>query len=122
VVSEVRVKRAAATQSGGIPSDFVVVEDGVPSLAQVLDEDEAYLADARIQPKDESYWSSIKETQRFPEKTARIARVLPSGELRLYQVWRVTFAGRATIPPARAFDMYDENLQGNSEAQGVQAK
>lgn len=122
VVSEVRVKRTAAPQSGGSPSHFVVVEDGVPSLAQVLDEDETYLADARIQPKDESYWSSIKETQRFPEKTARIARVLPSGELRLYQVWRVTFAGRATIPPARAFDMYDENLQGNSEAQGVQAK
>ena len=122
VVSEVRVKRDPVAEAGIIPSHFVVVEDGIPSLAQAVDEDETYLADAKIQPKDESYWSWIKETQRYPEKTARIARVLPGGELRLYQVWRVSFAGKATIPPARAFDMYDESLQGNSEAQRVQAE
>ena len=34
-----------------------------------------YLADAKIQPEDDSYWASIKETQRHPEKTVRIARV-----------------------------------------------
>ena len=122
VVSEVWVKRDPVPERGIIPSHFLVVEDGIPSLAQAVDDDETYLADAKIQPKDDFYWSSIKETQRHPEKTARIARVLPGGELRLYQVWRVAFAGKATIPPARAFDMYDESLQGNSEAQRVRAE
>jgi hypothetical protein len=107
---------------GLIPSRFLVVEDGVPSFAQALDEDETYLADAKIQPKDESYWSSIKETRRYPERTARIANLLPGDELKIYQVWRVTFAGKAAIPPARAFDMYDESLQGNTEAQRAQAE
>ena len=122
VVSEVRVKRDPVKDAGVLPSQFLVVEDGIPSFAQALDEDETYLADAKIQPKDESYWSSIKETRRYPEKTARIARLLPGGELRLYQVWRVTFAGKAAIPPARAFDMYDESLQGNTEARSVRAE
>lgn len=122
VVSEVRVKREPVPEASAIPSRFLVVEDGIPSLGQAVDEDATYLAEARIQPKDESYWSSVKETQRYPEKTTRIGRLLPGGELRLYQVWRVAFAGKATIPPARAFDMYDDSLQGNSEAQRVQAE
>ena len=122
VVSEVRVKRDPIKDVSILPSQFLVVEDGIPSLAQAVDEDEAYLSDAKIQPKDESYWNSIKETRRYPEKTVRIARVLPGGELRVYQVWRVTFAGRAAIPPARALDMYDESLQGNSETHRIQAE
>jgi alpha-2-macroglobulin len=121
VVSEVRVRRDPLPDTGAIPSRFLVVEDGIPSLAQAIDEDETYLADAKIQPKDETYWSSIKETRRYPEKTVRVARVEAGGELRVYQVWRVTFAGRAAIPPARAFDMYDESLHGNTEAVRVAA-
>jgi hypothetical protein len=122
VVSEVRVRRTPATDSAVVPSQFLVVEDYVPSLAQTIDEDETYLADAGIQPKDDTYWNLIKQTQRHPEKTIRIAKVLPRGEIRVYQVWRVAFSGKATIPPARAFDMYDESLQGNTEAQTVRAE
>ncbi|MFH0727609.1 MAG: alpha-2-macroglobulin family protein [Pseudomonadota bacterium] len=122
VVSEVRVRREASSETRPVPSRFLVVEDGVPSLAQVIDEDETYLADAGIQARDATYWNSIKETQRHPDKTVRIAKVMSAGELRVYQVWRVAFTGTATIPPARAFDMYDESLQGNTEAHPVLAK
>jgi alpha-2-macroglobulin len=122
VVSEVRVKRNPAPDVGFVPSQFLVVEDGIPSLAQAIDEDETYLADAGIQPKDDTYWSLIRQTQRYPERTVRIARVLPRGEIKIYQVWRVTFAGKATIPPARAFDMYDEALQGNTTAHSICAE
>jgi hypothetical protein len=48
--------------------------------------------------------------------------VLPTGEMKLYQVWRVAFAGKATIPPAQAFDMYDESIRGNSGAQSIRVE
>jgi uncharacterized protein YfaS (alpha-2-macroglobulin family) len=41
---------------------------------------------------------------------------MPRGEFKVYQIWRAAFTGKAAIPPARAFDMYDESLQGNTEA------
>ena len=47
---------------------------------------------------------------------------MPTGEIRIYQVWQVAFAGKATIPPARAFDMYDESLQANTEARAAVAQ
>jgi alpha-2-macroglobulin len=116
VVSEVLVRRPSTAGLGSSPSNFVVIEDGVPSLALTVQEDEKYLADAKIQPKDDTYWATIKETRRYPEKTVRIAEVRPGGEIRIYQVWQVSFSGKASIPPARAFDMYDEDLWGNTEA------
>jgi len=122
VVSEVRVKRDPVQDTRTIPSQFVVIEDGIPSFAQAIDDDEKVLADAKIQPREDSYWASIKETQRHPDKTTRIVKVMPTGEIRIYQVWQVTFPGKATIPPAWAFDMYDESLQANTEARAVVAQ
>ena len=122
MVSEIRVKRDLTQDLRSLPSQFLVVEDGIPSCAQSIDEDEKYLADAKIQPQDDDYWGSIKETQRYPEKTVRIAKLLPRGEIRIYQVWQATHHGRANIPPARAFDMYDESLQGNTEARTVRVE
>jgi uncharacterized protein YfaS (alpha-2-macroglobulin family) len=116
VVSELQVRRPRMDMPNSNPGSFIVVEDGVPSLALTVQEDEKYLADAKIKPKDDSYWATIKETQRHPDKTVRIAEVRPGGELRIYQVWQVSFSGKASIPPARAFDMYNENLWGNTGA------
>ncbi|MGO9314259.1 MAG: MG2 domain-containing protein [Syntrophobacteraceae bacterium] len=116
VVSELQVRRPRMDMSNSNPGNFIVVEDGVPSLALTVQEDEKYLADAKIKPKDDSYWATIKETQRHPDKTVRIAEVRPGGELRIYQVWQVSFSGKASIPPARAFDMYNEDLWGNTGA------
>lgn len=120
VVSELRVQQHPSPDKRYIPSRFLVIEDPIPSLAEGLEEDRTYLADAGIQARDETYWGSIKETLRTPEQTVRIAKVMPGGELRCYQVWRVGFNGRASIPPARAFDMYDESLQGNTVAHSIQ--
>jgi hypothetical protein len=122
VVSEVLVRRVPDGDLRLMPSYFMVVEDGVPSLAQSIPEDETYLADAKIQPKDDTYWGAIKETQRHPDKTVRIAKVLPGGEIKVYQVWRVSFSGKATIPPARAFDMYNDDLWGNTSAPEIQVE
>lgn len=122
VVSQVVVRRPSTGWLGSSPSNFVVIEDGVPSLALTVQEDEKHLADAKIQPRDDSYWATIKETRRYPEKTVRIAEVRPGGEIRIYQVWQVSFSGKAAIPPARAFDMYDEDLWGNTGAMELRAE
>ncbi len=119
VVSEVRVKRAPIHDGRLLPSELLVIEDGIPSLARTVDNDEAYLADAGIQPKDDSYWSAVKETRRYPDKTVRIVRTSSNGETTAYQVWEAAFSGRAAVPPARAFDMYEESLEGNTEAQNI---
>ncbi|MDD2759132.1 MAG: MG2 domain-containing protein [Methylomonas sp.] len=116
VVSEVRVKRNVEPSRLPAGSDFVVVEDGIPSLAEGLENDQTYLADAGIQAKDDSYWANVKETQRYPDRTVRVAKLQPGGELTLYQVWRVARSGTASIPPASGFDMYDEAVNGNSMA------
>jgi hypothetical protein len=122
VVSEVLVRRVPEGDVRSMPSHFMVVEDGIPSLALSIPEDETYLADAKIQPKDDTYWGAIKETQRHPDKTVRIAKVLPGGEIKVYQVWRVGFSGKASIPPARAFDMYDDDLWGNTSALEIETE
>lgn len=122
VVSEVRVKRSADTGRPAPGSEFVVIEDGIPSLAEGQENDETYLADAKIQPKDDSYWANIKETQRYPDRIVRVAKLQAGGELTLYQVWRVARAGSAAIPPASGFDMYNEAVQGNSLAGRVSVR
>ncbi len=105
-----------------VPCHFVVIEEGNPSLGEGIDDDKTYLADAKIKGADDSYWASVKETQRYPDRTVIIAKVMSSGEIRAYQVWRAAFSGQAGIPPARAFDMYDESVRGNSEALKVQVE
>lgn len=122
VVSETVLKRRELPKSVAKPSQYVVLEDGVPSFAEALEADATYLADAKIQPKEDDYWSSVKETQRYPDRTARVVELRPGGEFRAYQVWRVERPGAAYIPPARAFDMYDEDIQGNTEAEWSEAK
>jgi uncharacterized protein YfaS (alpha-2-macroglobulin family) len=116
VVSEVHVKRPMDQTHRFGPSQFVVIEDGIPALAEGREADQTDLADAQIQPKEDSYWGSIKETQRYPDRIVRIAKIEPGGEFRLYQVWRVARAGTASIPPARTYDMYDEAIRANTAA------
>jgi len=122
VVSEIIVKRGRLSEKGALQSRFVVVEDGVPSLAQTIDSDETLLADAKLKPDTANYWSLIKETQRYPDKTIRIAEVAPGGEIKLYQVWQVTFSGEASLPPASAFDMYDESVRGNTGSERLKVE
>jgi len=116
VVSELLVKRPQSPDDHSAPSRFVVIEDGIPALAEGQETDQTYLADAGVQPREDSYWGSIKETQRYPDRIVRVARIEPGGEFRLYQVWRAVRAGTAAIPPARAVDMYDETIRGNTAA------
>lgn len=116
IVSEVHITRHADTNRQHPGSEFVVIEDGIPSIAEGMENDQTYLADAEIQPKDDSYWANIKETQRYPDRIVRIAKLHAGGELMLYQVWRVNRTGSAAIPPAFGFDMYNEAAQGNSTA------
>jgi uncharacterized protein YfaS (alpha-2-macroglobulin family) len=122
VISEISLKRDSVRDARSVQSQFLVVEDGIPSLAQAIDDDRTYLADAGIQADVDDYWASVKQTQRYPERTVRIAKVLPEGDMKVYQVWRVAFTGKATIPPAHAFDMYDESIRGNTGAQAVQVE
>ncbi|MGZ5532267.1 MAG: alpha-2-macroglobulin family protein, partial [Methylomonas sp.] len=68
VVSEVHVKRSIDTDHAAPSSEFVVIEDGIPALAEGQENDQTYLADARIQAKEDSYWANIKETQRYPDR------------------------------------------------------
>ena len=119
VVSEVTVKREPAQNARSIHSQFLIVEDGIPSLAQAIEDDRAILADARVRDDKNDYWASVKQTQRYPERTVRVAKILPEGEMKVYQVWRAAFSGKATIPPAQAVDMYNESIQGNTEAQSI---
>ena len=122
VISEVSLSREPINGAGSVQSRFLVVADGIPSLGQAIDDDRTYLADAGVHADENDYWACVKQTQRYPDRTVRIAAVLPGGELKLYQVWRAAFAGKATIPPARAFDMYDESIRGNSAALGIRVE
>lgn len=120
VISEVHVKRIGDTKITG--SDFVVIEDGIPALAEGMENDQTYLADAKAQVKEGSYWGNIKETQRYPDHIVRVAKLLSGEELSLFQVWRVTRPGKVAVAPAVAFDMYNEAIQGNSTAEKVSAE
>lgn len=116
VISETLIHREPADSRRMIQSRYLVIEDGIPSLARGVDEDRTLLADAGIQPDSDDYWAQVKQTIRHPDRTVRIAEVRPGGSLRLYQVWQTAFSGRATIPPAQAFDMYDDSIRGNTAA------
>ncbi|HOI95679.1 MAG TPA: MG2 domain-containing protein [Syntrophobacter fumaroxidans] len=116
VVSEIRVRRNPVEEVTTIPSRFLVIEDSIPSLARPVDDDRAALADAGIRLENETYWGLVMDTQRHPDRTVRIAKVLPRGEITIYQVWQAAFGGTAAVPPAVAFDMYDESVRGNTGA------
>ncbi|MGR8929197.1 MAG: alpha-2-macroglobulin family protein [Gammaproteobacteria bacterium] len=122
VVSEVKVKRSDNSDAAAPGSEFIVIEDGIPSNAEGLENDHSYLADAGLQAKDDSYWANIKETQRYPDHILRVARLRSGGELTMYQLWRINRPGSSAIPPASGFDMYDEAVQGNSIAARVIAE
>jgi hypothetical protein len=122
LVSEVGIMRAPWQPGRSVQSRFMVVEDGIPSLAESIDDDRAFLADAGLRPDTEEYWTGVKQTQRYPDKTVRIVEIIPGGEIKLYQVWRLAFSGTASIPPASAFDMYDESIQGNTGAESIHVK
>jgi len=126
VVSGILVERTVPDSTAGSydasPSDFVVVEDGIPSIAEPIEDDRTYLADAGVQPDDDSYWATVKETQRHPDRTTRVIALKPGASMTVYQVWRAAFTGRASIPPSRAFDMYDDGIAGNSEALEIAAQ
>lgn len=122
VVSEVKIKRSAESNRLPAGSDFVVIEDGIPSLAEGQENDQTYLADAKLQAGDDSYWAGIKETQRYPDRIIRVAKLQPGAELKLYQVWKATRPGNASIPPASGFDMYNEAVRGNGVAGTVAVK
>lgn len=122
VVSEVKIKRNDDPNRLPAGSDFVVVEDGIPSLAEGQENDQAYLADAKLQAGDDSYWASVKETQRYPDRIVRVAKLQPGAELKLYQVWKVARPGIASIPPASGFDMYNEAVRGNGVAGSVSVR
>jgi hypothetical protein len=100
------------------PSNFVVLQDAVPAVAETIDEDRPYLADAHLQGDEPSYWGRVKETLRYPDRTERVVE-LRSGSFTALQVWRVAFGGRVVLPPARAFDMYDDEIAGNTTAAAV---
>jgi len=117
IVSEVLVTRGKDSTLAG--SEFVIIEDGIPALAEGMENDRAYLADAKIRAKDDSYWADIKETQRYPDRIVRIAKLAPGAQLSLYQVWRAVHPGIAAIAPATATDMYNEAVQGNSIADKI---
>lgn len=119
VISEVTLSRPEQRFWGALASSFVVVEDGIPSLGQGIEDDRTALADAKLEADSESFFAELKDTQRFPEKTVRVLKLAPGGTIRLYNVWRAAFKGKASLPPARAFDMYDEALSGNTTAQEV---
>lgn len=121
VVSEVLVERASAERWVSPPSSFVVLEDSIPSIAQAIDEDAPYLADAKLIPDPDAFGSVIRDTKRYPDKTVRVLELAPGASHTSYQVWRVAFSGRASLAPARAFDMYQTVTAGNSSAGEVVA-
>jgi hypothetical protein len=124
VVSKVEVTRLADRRRwyNAQPSDWFVVQDGVPSSAESLDDDKTYLADAKLMPTGDTYWSQVKETLRYPEHVDRVVRLLPGATFTSYSVWRVGFKGTSVIAPARAFNMYAKGLEGSSAARVITSK
>lgn len=122
VVSAIKVSRSDAWGEGRAPSEFIVIEDAVPAVAEAIESDREYLADAKLVNDEPTYWASVKDTIRYPDKTVRILKLAPGASYTMYQVWRVGFAGSAALPAATAFDMYNDALSGNSAAAQVLVK
>ena len=122
VVSAVKVTRSDAWGEGRAPSEFIVIEDPVPALAEAIESDREYLADAKLVTDQPTYWGSVRDTIRYPDKTVRILKLAPGASYTMYQVWRVGFSGAVALPATTAFDMYNDALSGNSAAAQVLVK
>jgi len=116
LISRVALTRSPFSGQGQLPSSYVVVEDQHPSLVEVLEEDREYLASVGLQKEDDSYWAEIKQTLRYPDRITRAVKIRPGAKMQLFSVWRVSYSGKASLPPVRAFDAYNERLFGNSAA------
>jgi hypothetical protein len=118
VVSKIEVRRTDADNRwyGQSPSDWFVVQDSVPSSAELIDDDRTYLADAKLVQPGDTYWTAIKETLRYPDRIERVVRLSSGETFTAYSVWRVGYQGEAQIGPARAFNMYVKGFEGNTGA------
>ena len=122
VVSAVKVTRSDAWGEGRAPSEFIVIEDSVPAVAEAIESDREYLSDAKLVSDEPTYWASVKDTMRYPDKTVRVLKLAPGASYTMYQVWRIGFSGSVALPAATAFDMYNDALSGNSAAAQVVVK
>jgi hypothetical protein len=123
VVSKLDVSRPAGKGwwSNRSPSDWFVVQDGIPSIAEGIDDDRTVLADAKLVPPDGTWWSSVKETLRYPDRTERTMRLAQGGSMTSYSVWRIAYQGEAVVPPGRIFNMYLKGLEGSTSATRVRS-
>ncbi|WGL61145.1 MG2 domain-containing protein [Pigmentibacter sp. JX0631] len=112
VLVKLTIKRSKLNNNRNIHSNFLVVEDLIPSIAEGVDNDDIYLSDFKIKT------DAILETKRYPEKIVRVLE-LPSNEndsLEIYNVWNVRFSGMSSIPATKATDMYNDNIFGLSSS------
>lgn len=122
VVSELSIERGEPGRWISPPSSYLVVEDSLPAVAQGVEEDAPYLADAKLVSDPDAYRVVVRDTQRYPDKTVRIVDLRPGAATKLYNVWRVAFAGHAALAPARAFDMYQPSSVGMTGAAEIEAQ
>lgn len=113
---------AETTDASRRNSHYVVVSDAIPSIGEAIDDDRTYLADGKFNASEDNYWSRLRDTYRRPDRTERVFETKGAGTQVSLQVWRVRFEGEASVPPARAFDMYRESLQGHTKGIRVKTK
>lgn len=112
-VSKLKINRINKSLKNIIPSDYIIVEDYIPSLAEVVDNDEIYLTNFQVKK------ASILETKRYADKIVRVVK-LPSWNtneegIEIFNVWQIKFTGKSAIPPSKVTDMYDEKIFGISK-------
>ena len=122
LVSELLISREAQNTQDRIASDFIVIEDPTPSLAESQEDELSALADAKLTAEGATSFTQVMDTIRNSDKVTRIVRLKSPGVLRVYQIWRVNFSGKASLPPALAYDMYDQRLNGNSAISEISVK
>jgi 5-hydroxyisourate hydrolase-like protein (transthyretin family) len=139
VVSELTVSREDSTvpEHSGVPfsetpSEWIAVRDGVPSIAEGVDNDRPLLSDAGVVPQQSGvqitqgvvtdFFGQVKETLRYSDRIERVVRLRPGEKYTSYIVWRVSFSGKATVPPAEVFDMYAGSIRAATEEAVVSAK
>lgn len=101
-------------------SNYFILEDNIPSLAESLDSDQYYLSDAGVKQE------KSLETKRYSDKIVHVFE-LPNHNnenksLEVYNVWRVNFTGVSSVPAAKVTDMYNENIFGVSASFEVKNK
>lgn len=116
VISRLTLTRSPTSREAAGASDFFVVSDGIPALAEGLENDESYLADAGVKDQPASYWATVKDTQRYPDRVVRVVQLKAGGSMVVFQTWRVAFAGENALPPASVYDMYQESEGANTSA------